>query len=108
MVDFVISNHHSAMVRVQLKDKAGSRGIIRELHDVKLRESVKMQAAPGYRIKLWFIGADEKQLPGTQHTKQTVEESEEEHYRQFALYVTYQEYYRCPYLVYDYEKCVRK
>ena len=116
MVDLVIGwyawqgnvNLQEAKVRVQLKDKAGSRGKYLELHDLKHGESVKMQAAAGYRIKVWFIGRDEKQLPGTQHAKRTISEDENESYRQYGINVQYYDNYRGALFSYDPERTVAK
>jgi hypothetical protein len=116
MVDLVIRwpphdmstypNAREVKLRVQRKDKKGSRGTYLELHDLNRGESVKMQAAAGNRIKVWFIGRDEKQLPGTGHEKRTITEDEGRGYRQYGLIVAYYENYRGPYFRYDPEGTV--
>jgi hypothetical protein len=101
-------NLQEAKLRVQRKDKAGSRGTYLELHDLKHGESVKMQTAAGNRIKVWFIGRDEKQLPGTQHAKRTISQNEDQSYRQYGIKVWYYDNYRGPCLSYDPEGTVAK
>ena len=116
MVELVISwpswsgsiNLQEAKLRVQRKDKKGSLGTYLELHDLKHGESVKMQAAAGNRIKVWFIGRDEKQLPGTQHAKRTISQDEDQSFRQYGITVWYYENYRGPCLSYDPESSVAK
>lgn len=91
MVEFVITNCSkiAPMLRVQRKDKAGSRGTYLELRDLKQDGSVTMQADTGNRIKLWFIGSDEKLMPGTKPAKLTISQAENNEFRKLGINVNY-------------------
>jgi hypothetical protein len=89
------------VLRVQLKDKKGSRGTYLHLHDLEHEEGVTMQVGPGYRLKAWYIGPDEKLVPGTTPEKRTITEQECRGYQAFGLLVYYESRMRRPAFLYD-------
>ena len=95
-------------LRVQRKDKKGSQGRYLELHDLKHGESVKMQAAAGNRIKVWMIGEDEKQCPGTQHYKFEIPEFQVQEMKILAILVRGDASVRAPWLEFDHVRSVKK
>jgi hypothetical protein len=90
MVELVITAPPLATLRVQRKDAGGPRGKYLELHDVKKGESVTMkEAAAGNRIKAWFIGPDEKLLPGSRPAKRTISREEDNVWKRLGWVVLY-------------------
>jgi hypothetical protein len=108
MVDLVIAafspstpNSSSMTVRVQLKDKKGRRGTYLELHDLKHEQWVSMPARPGYRLKAWYIGPDEKLLPGSSPEKRTITEAEDRQFQALGFTVYWDHRTRSPVFLYD-------
>jgi len=115
-MELIVTYHHSTSdarsahprLRMQRKDKKGSRGTYLELHDLKHAESIKMQAAADNRIKVWMIGEDERQCPATQHYKFVIPEFQVQEMKILAILVRGDASVRAPWLEFDHVRSVKK
>jgi hypothetical protein len=59
-------------VMIQRKDKPGKFGIKLDLEEIAPKEMKQLKAEAGNRFRMWFIGKDQKLLPGTRDIKMNI------------------------------------